>query len=82
LLYRIDQAVAHLDHSVTVIWTDGMRADVDLAPVLAQGPIFAPLRNAAFFVASMKIADDRLGLQWPDGVDFSADGLRARAFLS
>jgi hypothetical protein len=28
----------------------------------------------------MRIATDRLGLEWPDRVDFSADGLRFRAF--
>jgi hypothetical protein len=28
----------------------------------------------------MRIAADRLGLEWPNRVDFSADGLRFRAF--
>jgi hypothetical protein len=28
----------------------------------------------------MRVADDRLGLEWPNRVDFSADGLRFRAF--
>jgi hypothetical protein len=28
----------------------------------------------------MRIATDSLGLEWPNRVDFSADGLRFRAF--
>jgi hypothetical protein len=28
----------------------------------------------------MRIVADRLGLEWPNRVDFSADGLRFRAF--
>jgi hypothetical protein len=82
MLYRIDQATAHSNHSVTIIWTDGATADVDLAPVLASGPVFVSLRDAAYFVENMKVAPDQLGLEWPGGIDFSADGLRLRAFPS
>jgi hypothetical protein len=28
----------------------------------------------------MTVAPDRLGVEWPNRVDFSADGLRFRAF--
>jgi hypothetical protein len=80
LLYRINEAIAHPDHTVTVTWSDGVTADVDLAPALAKGPVFAPLRDAAYFVSNMRVAEDRLGLEWPNRVDFSADGLRFRAF--
>jgi hypothetical protein len=53
---------------------------VDLAPVLARGEAFTLLRDAAYFVETMTIAENGLGLEWPNRVDFSADGLRARAF--
>ena len=80
MLYRINSAVAHPDHTVTVTWSDGLTARVDLAPVVAKGNVFAPMQDAGFFVAKMQVAADKLGLEWPNRVDFSADGLRFRAF--
>jgi len=80
MLYRISDATAHPDHRISVTWSDGVTADVDLSPVLATGPVFAALKDSGYFVRSMRVADDRLGLEWPNGVDFSADGLRFRAF--
>lgn len=80
MLYRIDRAVAHPDHTVTVTWSDGVTATVDLTPVLAKGRVFAPMRDPAFFVERLAVAPDKLGLEWPGGLDFSADGLRFRAF--
>ena len=80
MLYRIETAQAHRDLTVTIGWSDGVTANVDLSPVIAKGHVFAPLQDPAFFVANMKVASDRLGLEWPNRVDFSADGLRFRAF--
>ena len=80
MLYRITDAVAHPDHTVTVTWSDGVTAVVDLSPVIAKGNVFAPMEDAAWFVEKMQIATDRLGLEWPNRVEFSADGLRFRAF--
>jgi len=36
--------------------------------------------RASLFVRNMKLSGDRLGLEWPGRIDFSADGLRFRAF--
>ena len=80
MLYRVEKAVAHPDHTVTITWSDGVTAAVDLAPALAKGSVFAPLRDASFFTQNMRIAADHLGIEWPNRVDFSADGLRFRAF--
>ena len=80
MLYRIKEALAHTDHTVTVTWSDNVTAVVDLAPVIAKGKVFAPLQDAAYFARNMRVAEDRLGLEWPNRVDFSADGLRFRAF--
>ena len=38
------------------------------------------MQDPHYFVKKMRIAEDRLGLEWPNQVDFSADGLRFRAF--
>ena len=76
MLYRITAAIAHPDHRVTITWSDGVTAVVDMSPVIAKGNVFAPMQDAAYFVQTMRIATDRLGLEWPNRVDFSADGLR------
>lgn len=80
MLYRIREATPHPDHTVTVLWSDGVRAVVDLAPVVGRGKVFAPLQDPGYFVEKMRVADDKLGIEWPNRVDFSADGLRFRAF--
>jgi hypothetical protein len=80
MLYRITAAVAHSNHTVTVTWSDGVTADIDLSPVIAKGNVFAPMADPDYFITRMRIATDRLGLEWPNRVDFSADGLRFRAF--
>ncbi len=80
MLYRIADATAHPDLTMTVTWSDAVEALVDLGPVIAKGNVFAPLQDPQYFVSRMRIAEDRLGLEWPNRVDFSADGLRFRAF--
>lgn len=80
MLYRIEKATAHPDHTVTVTWSDGVEAAVDLAPVVAKGRVFSAMQDPSYFVERMRVADDRLGLEWPNRVDFSADGLRFIAF--
>jgi hypothetical protein len=80
MLYRIEKATAHVDHTVTVTWSDGVAAVVDLGPIVAKGKVFAAMQDPGYFVKHMRVADDRLGLEWPDRVDFSADGLRFMAF--
>ncbi len=80
MLYRIASAAAQPNHKVVITWSDGVTASVDLAPVIATGPVFAAMRDGAWFAANMRVAPDRLGLEWPNDVDFSADGLRLRAF--
>ena len=78
MLYRIDNAIAQPDHTVTVTWSDGVTAVVDLASVIDKGRVFAAIREPGYFVDHMRVAGDRLGLEWPNRVDFSADGLRFR----
>ncbi len=80
MIHRIVNAVAHPNHTVTVTWSDGVVAEVALSPVIAQGNVFAPMVDATWFVENMRVAPDHLGLEWPNRVDFSADGLRFRAF--
>ena len=81
MLYRIANPVAHPNHTrttpephpnhtVTITWSDGVTADVDLSPVIAKGNVFASMADASYFVANVRIGTDRLGLEWPDRVEF------------
>jgi hypothetical protein len=81
MLHETTEAVPHPDHTVTVTGSDGARATVGFAPFLAKGGAFEPLKNPDYFVREMRLMREGIGLTWPNGVDFSADGLRQDAFL-
>jgi hypothetical protein len=57
-----------------------VEAVVDLAPFIAQGKVFTAMQDPDYFTRRMRVTEDRLGLEWPGNVDFSADGLRFMAF--
>lgn len=80
MLHEITEAVPHLDHTVTVTWSDGVRADISFAPLLEKGSAFDALKDPAYFVKEMRVLPGGIGLTWPQEVDFSADGLRQDAF--
>ena len=80
MLYRISRAVAAPDHSVRLRWEDGVDGVVDFRPIIAKGGVFLPMQDPVFFVREMRIAADGTALEWPDEIDFSADGLRYKAF--
>ena len=80
MLYRIAKAAAHTNHTVTITWSDGVEAVVNLAPVVAKGKVFTAMQDPDYFKQHMRIAEDRMGIEWPNRVDFSADGLRFMAF--
>jgi len=80
MLYEIAQAVPHPDHTVTVTWSDGARANVSFAPFLEKGGLFEALKDPDYFVREMRLLPHGIGLAWPNEVDFSADGLRQDAF--
>ena len=56
-------------------FSDGERKDVDVGPLL-RGPVFAPLREPAFFRRAQ--LDDVTGtVVWPNGVDIAPEALQA-----
>jgi hypothetical protein len=79
-LFAIVEAVAHPDHTVTVTWSDGVRAVVDFLPIIDRGGWFTPLRDAEYFTATMVALPAGAGLTWPEEMDYSADFLRQVAF--
>ena len=78
-LYDIARAVARPDHTVEIVWTDGVTGTVDFLPVIDRGGWFTPLRDGDYFVSTMVVLADGAGLTWPEEVDYGADFLRREA---
>ncbi len=81
MLHAIVEAEAAPDHTVKVVWSDGVCGVVNMMPYIARGGLFAVLDDPSYFVREMRILPDGIGLTWPNEVDFSADGLREDAHL-
>jgi len=60
--------------TIHIKWRDGGADVVDLAGAIADFAPFAPLRDPALF-AKAKIAAYGAGIEWPNGLDYSADSL-------
>jgi hypothetical protein len=80
VLFEITVAVAHPDHTVTIVWSDGTRGVVDFLPIIDRGGWFTPLRDPDHFVSTMILLPGGIGLTWPEEIDYSSDGLRRAAF--
>ena len=65
------QVVGH--YVLDLSFDDGTRKRVNLQREL-YGPIFEPLRNAAYFAQAYLDADSRT-VTWPNGADFAPDFL-------
>ena len=79
-LFEIVDAIAGLDHTVAITWSDGARGIVDFLPIIDRGGWFTPLRDGNYFAATMVRLPDGAGLTWPEEVDYSADFLRHVVF--
>jgi hypothetical protein len=68
---------------VKIAWLDGYEAIVDLRPVIADGEIFAFLRNVPERFNAVKLSNFGHSIYWIDNegeeIDFGADSLRRRA---
>lgn len=60
-------------YTLRVRFDDGVTKDVDLEGEL-HGPIFEPLRDAAYFRAVAVNAETGT-IEWPDGADFAPEFL-------
>ncbi len=57
---------------VSLLYADGLSAELDLTPILT-GPIFEPLHDPTYF-AKLEVESDTL--RWPNGADIDPDVLR------
>jgi hypothetical protein len=71
-LVNITTVIVLHDYTVQMRFSDGIEKVIDLEPYL-QGPIFAPVRELAFF-HQVSIADG--ALSWPNGADIDTQVLR------
>ena len=60
---------------LVIDWDDDTRTTVDLAGVIARLKAFAPLAEPALF-RKARVIDYGAGIEWPGGLDYSADSLR------
>lgn len=62
--------------SVAVVWDDGRRAQVDLAPIIAARSVLAPLADPGLF-RRVTLAADGWSIEWPGcEIDFGSAQLR------
>jgi hypothetical protein len=62
-----------------VTFADGAVHEVDLAPALAAGGVFAPLRDNAEMFRAVDVDAEFGALRWPGDVDIDPDVLRGNA---
>lgn len=80
LLFDIVSAVAHPDHTITIVWSDGAQGIVDFMPIIDRGGWFTPLRDPGYFIENMVLLPGGAGLTWPQEIDYGSDALRRDAF--
>ena len=55
-----------------VVFDDGLEGDVDLSEYIGKGPVFAPLRDLAYF---RKARIEGGTIAWPNGADIAPETL-------
>lgn len=78
MILRILTAQVRGPHRLLLSFNDGTRAEVDVWPLLDDGPVFGPLRDPEYF--HQATLDPVCGtVVWPNGADFAPEALRALA---
>ena len=76
MILRILAAEHRGSHRLFLAFSDGTRGEVDVRPLLDDGPVFGPLRDPEFFGRAE--LDAVCGtVTWPNGADFAPESLRA-----
>ena len=65
-------------YRIGVVWKDGRRGEVDLAPQILRYRLYRPLRRDSRLFESLSVVDGGIALAWLDGsLDISADTVAA-----
>lgn len=79
---HITEVAPILPGVLKLTWDDGYEGVVDLRPIIADGPIFEPLRDPQRF-STVSVSDFGHSIYWLDDdgdeVDFGCDRLRELA---
>ena len=70
---RVQAVVPREPPIVHVTFTNGEERDIDLAPYVAHGPIFAPVRDDPAFFQSVAVEGGTIA--WPNGADIDPEVL-------
>jgi len=65
---------------IEITYSDGEVIVADFNPVIAKGGVFAELNDPVFF-KRFKIGEEGRYIEWPNGLDFCADGLRHQSMI-
>jgi hypothetical protein len=71
---RIKSVRALSGHRLAIGWRDGEQDIVDMSGVVNGIPLFAPLKDADAF-ADVRVVAYGSGVEWGNGLDYSADSL-------
>ena len=75
MILRVLAAEISGPHRLLLSFNDGTRAEVDVRPLLDNGPVFGPLRDPEYF--GRATLDPVCGtVVWPNGADFAPEALR------
>jgi hypothetical protein len=75
-LGKIDSAVPGRRGKLTIEFDDGLRAALDLMPLILRRANLAPLADEQLF-QNVRVSDDGWSVEWPTaGIDFGAQQLR------
>ena len=76
MILRILAAEVCGPRHLRLAFTDGTRAEVDVGPLLDDGPVFGPLSDPGYF-GRMSLDPVCGTVVWPNGADFAPEALRA-----
>lgn len=70
--------VAQREYYLAIMWQDGGQSIVDIKDVVSQLPYFASLKDEGAF-QNVSVVDYGTGIEWSNGIDYSADSLEVMA---
>lgn len=74
-LPRITDATPRHDRWIRLRFSDGVVQEVDLAPVLADGYLFAAVRDDDHVFAQVRVNEESGTVEWPGEIDLDPDVL-------
>ena len=76
MILRVVSAEVCGPHSLSVTFSDGVAGEVDVRPLLDDGPVFGPLRDPDYF-GRVELDPVCGTVVWPNGADLAPEALRA-----